>query len=379
MIGLSVAVASGSLFFATIILRGVQSSLAVGKARLGADLVVVPSGQEIAAQEAFITGSATSFTMKAEIEELVANVEGVELTSAQLYIQTLSNAKCCIGEFFLVGFEPDSDFTISPWLATNIHGVELGDFDLIAGDRILLREGDNVTFFGTAFNVIGVLEKTGMGIDRTIYVPMAGVRAMIADSEEKAEKALEIAPDEISAVLVKVEAGQDVLDVAERIEAEVSDVNVFTASHLNQAVGNQMRGVVGIVVSVTIVLWIMSLFMVGLVFSLIVNERQRELGLLRAMGAKQGLVFRLVISEAAVLTGLGGIAGLLFSGVILIAFSKLIQVRLGIPYLTPSILEIIGIEAGMILLSLLIGLLASLQPAYSSSRMEPYAAIRQGE
>jgi putative ABC transport system permease protein len=378
-IGLCVAVMTGSLFIATIVLRGVQTSLAVGSARLGADLVVVPTGYEAPAQEAFITGQPTTFYMPAQIETQIAAISGVHQTSAQVFVQTLTNASCCIGEFFLVGFDPETDFTISPWLVTHLKGETLTPFEVIAGDRILLREGDGATFFGTSFSVAGVLEKTGMGIDRTIYVPIDGLRQMIADSATLAEETLEISPDEISSVMVSVEPGTDVIDVAEAIEGSVSDVNVFTASQLNQAVARQLQGVVGITFGVTATLWLMSLLMVGLIFSLIVNERQRELGLLRAMGARGKAIFKLVMGEAGLLTGIGGVSGLIIAGVLLMSFSRLIQLRLRIPYLLPSLVEILGVEIGLLLLALLTGALASLHPALSISRMEPYAAIRKGE
>ncbi len=379
VIGLCIAVASGSLFFATIVLSGVQTSLEVGQSRLGADLIVVPAGQEVAAQETFITGEATSFKMPADIEQQVADTPGVIATSPQIFIQTLTNASCCIGEFFLVGFDPATDFTISPWLANNLDGAALNDFDMIAGDRILLRAGDSGTFFGTAFTVIGVLEKTGMGIDRTIYIPIPGVRTMIQDSTAKAEQTLEISPDEISIVLVQTKPGENLIDVAEQIELRVEGIKVFTASKLNQSVNRQLQGITGTVVGITSVLWLMSMLTIGLVFSLIVNERKREFGLFRAMGARQSLIFRLVVSEAGLLTGVGGLAGLLFSSLLLISFSRLIQIRLNIPYLAPSLWQIGAIETGILLLSLLTGIVASLQPAYSSSKLEPYNAIRQGE
>jgi putative ABC transport system permease protein len=378
-IGLCVAVMTGSLFVATIILRGVQTSLQVGQARLGADLVVVPTGYETLAQEAFITGQPSTFYMPAHMEGQIAELPGVGQTSPQVFVQTLTNAKCCIGEFFLIGFDPQTDFTISPWLSTHLKGEVLGPFDVIAGDRILLRAGDGATFYGTSFTIAGVLEKTGMGIDRTIYVPIEGLRQMIADSIELAEEALKISPDEISSVMVAVEAGADVIDVAETIEGSLADVNVFTASQLNQAVARQMQGMMGITFGVTATLWLMSLLLVGLIFSLIVNERQRELGLLRAMGAPRNAVFRLVMLEAGFLTGIGGVSGLVISGVLLMSFSRLIQLRLRIPYLMPNIFEIISVEIGLLMLALLTGALASLHPALSISRMEPYAAIRQGE
>lgn len=379
VIGLCVAVATGSLFAATIVLRGVQHSLTVGRARLGADLIVVPIGHEVPAQEAFITGQPSTFYMPDDIKEIITALPGVQQTSTQVFIETLSNASCCIGEFFLVGFEPETDFTISPWLATHLDGEALGPFDIIVGDRILLREDETVIFYGTAFNVVGVLEKTGMGIDRTIYVPMEGMRTMIADSSELAEKTLTVAPEEISSILVSVAPNADILDVAERIEANLDNAKVFTAAQLNQAVGNQLQGVLGVTFGVTIAMWLMSLLTIGLVFSLTVNERQRELGILRAMGAQRQAIFRLVMGEAGLFTGLGGLVGLASAAILLAGFSRLIQLRLHIPYLLPNWFEIVGISFLLLILSLLTGALASLHPALSSSKMEPYAAIRQGE
>lgn len=378
-IGLCIAVATGSLFISTIVLRGVHTSLEVGRARLGADLVVVPLGYEASAQEAFITGQPTSFYMSDEVEGQIATLPGVQKTSSQVFVQTLTNARCCIGEFFLVGFNPMTDFTISPWLVTHMGTNTLDPFEVIAGDRILLREGDSATFYGTVFTVAGVLEKTGMGIDRTIYVPMEGIRRMIADSSSLAEQSLEIEPNEISTVLVRVEPGTDPLDVAESIETNINGVQVFTSSRLNQAVSKQIQGITGVTLGVTASLWAMSLLMIGLVFSLIINERQRELGLLRAMGARRQHIFQLVLSEAGLLTSLGGLVGLFSAGILILSFSRLIQLRLRIPYLFPGPIEILIIVISLMLLASVTGTLASLHPAISSSKMEPYTAIRQGE
>lgn len=378
-IALCVAVATGSLFATTVVMRAVQTSLAVGRARLGADVVVVPAGAEVSAQEAFITGEPTTFYMDESVAAQVAGVPGVRQTSAQVFVQTLTNARCCIGEFFLVGFDPESDFTLSPWQVAHPEAARAGPFDVIVGDRILLRPGDTATFFGTGFTVAGVLEETGMGIDRTVYVPIEGLRTMIANSASQAEEAFTISPREISSVMVRIDPGAEMLDVAEAIEAQLPGVQAFTASQLNEAVGRHLQGVLGVTLGVVGLLWLMSLLVVGSVFSMIVNERQRELGLLRAMGARQAFVFRLVMTEAALLTGAGGLAGVLAAGLLLASFSRLIQLRLRIPYLMPGWAELFGTEVLLLGLAVLAGALASLPPALGSSRMEPYEAIRQGE
>ncbi len=378
LIGVCVALATGSLFAITIIMSSVQNALEVGQARLGADLVVVPAGFEISAQESFITGEPSIFYFSREIEEKVASLDGVAATSAQVYVKTLSNAPCCTGEFFLVGFYPETDFTISPWLATHLNKV-IQPNEIIVGDRILLNPGDSYQFYGTDFIVAGVLEKTGMGIDRTIYVPMPGIREMIQYSEQRAIEEVTVTPDEISAVMIKVEPNTDIIDVAELVEANIKGVQAFTASQLNQAVNQQLQGILGIVMGITIALWLMSLAVIGLVFSLVINERQRELGLLRAMGAKRKFIFTLVVSEATLLTGVSGLAGIVSALALLLGFSRLIQNRLHIPYLMPAYIQVAGIALGLLVMAILAGGMASLLPATTSSKMDIYEAIRQGE
>ena len=390
-------IATCSLFVTSFVLRGIRASLSSGGARLGADLVIVPEGTRALAQEAFITGQPTTFYMDDSVLEQVRRLAGVRQVSAQVYIQTLINARCCIGEFFLVGFDPDSDFTISPWRITNLSNEKLGPFDIVVGDRILLSRDDRALFYGSSFRVAGVLEKTGMGIDRTVYVPMEGVRQMITDSNILAENTLTIGADEISSVMVKVEASADVMDIAETVEQNIPGVEAIPATRLIQAVAAQMRGITFAAAAVLAALWLLLCLMIGLAFSLMVGERKRELGLLRAMGAQRGFVFRLIVSEAALLTGMGGVLGLAGAGALLVsasvfiqrrlvhaskplgALSRLIQLQLNVPYLLPSLAEVLIIALVLLVLTVLSGSLASLQPAVSISRMEPHEAIRRGE
>jgi putative ABC transport system permease protein len=123
----------------------------------------------------------------------------------------------------------------------------------------------------------------------------------------------------------------------------------------------------------------MAVVMIGAVFSMIVNERKREIGLTRAMGATKGFVFRLIMLESVTLTTLGGILGVVASGLVIKAFEKDILTVLKVPYVWPDtgyILEMVLISLG---LSILTGIVSALYPAIISSRMEPYEAIRRGE
>jgi putative ABC transport system permease protein len=284
-----------------------------------------------------------------------------------------------MGEFFLVSFDPRSDFTIRPWLATELAGRDIEPTEIIVGDRILLHVGDDVRFYGTVFKVVGKLAPTGMGLDSTVFVPIAGLRQMIAASPERAERALTIAPSQISTVQVKTQPGADPKEVAEDIERRVGEVTAITTSKMTMAVSKQFAGLLYVVFAVTASLWLMSLVMIALVFSLVVNERRREIGLLRAMGARCGVVFRLIVGEALALTGAGGVLGVFVSGILLVSFQGLIEKRLRVPFLLPDLPEAVGLIVAMLLLALVTGLAAAFRPAYRISRMDPYEAIRRAE
>src|ERR1700731_2612518 len=80
------------------------------------------------------------------------------------------------------------------------------------------------------------------------------------------------------------------------------------------------------------------LILISLLFSAIVQERYREVGLLRAMGAKPNQVMTIILTEADVITALGGLAGLGFGAAVLLTFARSLGfyfALLGVPFSWP--------------------------------------------
>jgi putative ABC transport system permease protein len=112
---------------------------------------------------------------------------------------------------------------------------------------------------------------------------------------------------------------------------------------------------------------------------MVANERKREIGLLRAMGANKSFVFLIVLIEALILAGLGALIGGAVTAITMAAFQNLIMVSLGIPFLWPSVIQLV-FDVGLVgLAAVAIGGLASLYPAIKASRLDPYDAIRSGQ
>ena len=111
---------------------------------------------------------------------------------------------------------------------------------------------------------------------------------------------------------------------------------------------------------------------------MVTHERQREIGLLMSMGAKRNVIFFLVMAESLVLAAIGGIAGVVagLGAFSLLNMQGILNSALQVTFAMPSVTEI-SLMAGMALLVVIsIGSISSLWPAYRSSTMNPYDAIR---
>jgi putative ABC transport system permease protein len=278
----------------------------------------------------------------------------------------------------IVGYDPESDFVVGPWLEENINRPLEGR-EVVIGSLILANKGESVHFFGTDFDVAGVLDSTGMGADESVFMSMEAAYEMAQNSQDNAETFLEIEPGQISSILVKVAPGTTVEQVAQRVKTNVPGTMVITANDLSQSVTDRLSGFLRGFFVLDAIVWVMSLLTIAAIFSMIVNERQREIGLLRAMGGNRSFVFRLMLAEALMMTAIGGIAGILVGGAGLFIFKAIITASLGVPYLWPPVWYFAILMAGTLALAIFTGAIASIYPAISSSRLEPYAAIRQGE
>ncbi len=376
---LAVTVVTGTLFSATLFISSMQNALKIGTYRLGADVLVVPEKYASEARSALLAGEPTSFYMDRSVLDKVRAVEGVKNASPQLFIKPASFTCCFSVEAFLVAFDPSTDFTVTPWLEKNLR-KPLVDNQVITGRNIPVIVGDTIPFFGTPFKVVGTMEPTGMKFfDQSVFMTMDAAYQMAENSKTKSLQPITIERDKISAVLVQVREGFSADRVSIRVEHDIDGVKAIASDEVISTVRKQLGGLLKGILAISAVLWVLALLMMGFAFSMIVNERQRELGLLRSMGARKSHVFGLIITEAIIISTLGGLVGLISGSLLLATFKSLILHSLKLPYLLPSVETLVELVLGAIIFSLLTGLLASLLPAVSASRMEPYEAIRKGE
>ncbi len=376
---ISIALVSGLLFAGAISMKSVLTSIKLGAERLGADIMVVPEGYEEKARSTLIAGKPSVFYMPGEVLEKVRKIKGVKQASPQLFIKSTSYPCCTYVDVLLVAFEPGTDFTVRPWLQETVKR-ELGKDEVIIGASIPVSTGEKMTFFGKELTVVGSLSRTGLEyIDHAVYMTMETARDLIKVSKTKSFEPLDIEEDVYSTILVQLDPKVSPERAAVFIEYEIKGVKAITSQDVIGSVKKQLFALLRTLFGLGISLWIVTIILVGVVFSMIVNERQREIGILRSLGAKKSGVFYLITIEAFIISIIGGITGILAGGVLLLLIKEPIRIAFNLPYLWPGTVFVLATGIIILLISIITGTGTALYPALRTSRMEPYEAIRSGE
>jgi putative ABC transport system permease protein len=361
-----------------LVMQGAEDSLRLAAERLGADILVVPEGTATRIESALLMGTTTQVWMPASNLPDVAAVPGVAAASPQIYLSTLTGASCCsVEDMFLIVYDPETDFTVGPWLERTLHGgLRLGE--VVGGTYVFVPEGEqNIQLYGYLVTLKANMEPTGTGLDQSMFLTMETARDMARISRTMAEEPLEIPEDSISSVLVKLAPGADSEKVAVEIMREVHGVTPIESLNLFRAYRTQMEGLrAGITVALAVAL-VLSVLLIGLIVSMAANERRRELGVLRAMGATRSFVFRSMLVETGILALVGGLSGIGVTVLATYLFRNLIVYSLGVPFLLPAPSALLAEVAGGLGVALAGVAAGALLPAYRVSRQDPAAAMRE--
>lgn len=268
-----------------------------------------------------------------------------------------------------------------------------GVFEVVLGSEVVqrlgYRLGDSITLshgmseLGPAhgdkpFRVVGILAATGTPVDRTLHVGLEAISALHLDwvggaplpgvniPSELVTK-FDLKPKEITAALVGLKQRGDVFRMQRfvnqyRGEPLLGVMPGVALDELWQTIGIVERSLLAVSALVVLV------GLAGLAATLLagLNERRRELAILRALGAGPGEIFLMLTAEGLLVTILGALLGLLLLGA-------------GSGLAAPWLLERFGVvlatrlpgneELALIGAVILTGLVASLVPGWRAWRM----------
>ncbi|MEA2032088.1 MAG: ABC transporter permease [Euryarchaeota archaeon] len=307
-------------------------------------------------------------------------------------IQGVKDAAAMMGEMEEVEYRGEK-------VMVEIVGIEPRDMDAVFGETVELEEGrelrdndhktceigysvandyfddeigvnDRIAINGSKFRVIGALKKQGgfrSTVDAQIYVTKRDA-VNIFDTED------------ISTIFVRVRNIGEAEEIADEIEERIDEnhkLDDFTSAMAMGGAIEQLEYIFGIlqvfllaIASISLIVAAMGIMNTTLMS---VMERTHEIGVMKAIGAKNRNILFLFLMEAGVVSVVGGVLGCIAGIFAAKAISFGIVTKFGV-----EIAAIVKPEVllGGVAVAMLVGVLSGLYPARKASKMSPVEAVR---
>jgi putative ABC transport system permease protein len=267
-------------------------------------------------------------------------------------------AETLAGRFF-TGTENEHRMAVTV-IGEDIYRALFGPEDAI-GKRILVD--------GQELEVIGVMKRPATSLpgqeDNRIIIPYFTMRKMFPTAQELLIMA-QAKPGQLPEAIDELRA---VLRIQRHVKLDAPD-NFFISTP-DQMV-EDFRQLTSVTALVMIVLSSVGLLVGGIgvmnIMLVSVTERTREIGVRKAIGARRSDIVVQFLTEAVVLTGLGGLAGMFFGWLVSLAS------HLAFPNL-PTAVPLWAATLGIVV-SVGVGLFFGIWPASKAARLDPVEALR---
>jgi macrolide transport system ATP-binding/permease protein len=359
--------------------RGAQESIEAQLSSLGSNVLSIRPGSRKTRGVALESGAVTRFTLR-DVDEMggLSEIAGASavVTGRGQVVYGNKNWNTTIQ-----GVSPDyADIRASRPMAGSFFSHE----DLVTRNKVavigitVVRElfgganplGRTIKINRIGFTVIGVLPAMGSSPrfdrDDTIIVPVTTAMYRVIgkqyidsiDVKVRSQALIEQAKDSITALVIR----------RHRLDPSRDDsFEIFDMTEIREAVtatSRTMGMLLGIVALISLVVGGIGIMNIMLVT---VKERTREIGLRKAVGARRKDILLQFLIESALLTSLGGLAGIVSGSLFSLALGKLAQWPVTVTSSSAAVATVF---------SVIVGLVFGLWPAIEASRLRPVEALR---
>lgn len=276
----------------------------------------------------------------------------------ELYINTTVKGSSVM----VVGVEPDAESKIKTWWNVQegeyLEGTDRALVGAVAAKLLTLNTGDAIDLNGSAITVTGILVETGSNDDYQIFVPLEtlqrayGKEGLVSSVNIRA--LCNACPVEIIANAIN----QNITGVRAIAVKQVAEAEMGIMGRMNRF----MWALGGITL-------VVGLFGVINTMMSSVNERIKDIGIMRAAGASRNQIMRIFIYEAVIIGIMGGIFGYLAGTLLAYIVGPLVFEGIDINF----VLQYLPLSLA---LAILVAAIAAVYPALRATRIRVADAFR---
>jgi putative ABC transport system permease protein len=222
-----------------------------------------------------------------------------------------------------------------------------------AAEYLKVEWGKTISIAGQDIPVRGILEDTGIqATNLTVFLPLRYAQSLFRQ------------PDSVSAVLLTASSAGEVENVVNAIKTRFPKLETMSQVEMARSMNDMLIGMHTFMGGIRNMAAVIAVVVVLVVMFMSVSERTREIGTLRAIGARKRTVLSLIIQESFILSLIGGVVGV------------------PVGYLMNAIMYkgLIVIEAAdipqSIAVAMVAGIVGGIYPAWRATRVNPLQALR---
>jgi putative ABC transport system permease protein len=355
--------------------RGYRQSLTSNIDKMGYQLLVTAKGCPYEAATMMLKGGGGLRYMEQNVYEKIRSDSRIDKITPQLVATEYDpNRGDGQGGFALYMGITDSYITLKPWTKFKsggwfsgetadeaIFGYEAAEFEQrLVGDKIFIPKLNKI------LTVVGIFERTGSQDDGTIFLPLKTTQTVFS------------LPGKLTGIGIKLKDLGDIAAFEESLYNEPS-IQIVSMSQVRGTILNLVSSAKVLANSIAVIAIFIAVIGVVNTILMSVFERTREIGVMKAIGASQMDIFKLIWTETILVCTFGGVLGSIFAFLGSSVVEKIIKGIL--PYAPSGQLVLIkpGLLLAAFLGAIILGVVSGIYPAWRASSMRPVEAIRTGE
>ena len=230
---------------------------------------------------------------------------------------------------------------------------------------------DTPTLFNHKVKVVGDIEETGTGLDHGIFMRVDDLNKISAEAAGKYK------PGDISIIFLKVKEGVDLHALINKLSIMFPNIGIMTPGSIGADVRATLEDITKVFSITIIISSALAILLAWSTFTALANERQREVGILRAIGAHKSHIIKMFISEAAIISLIGGFVGVGIGNYLIhhLAGNFELLSKLG-AYASFSVMNLLFSLIAMSV-GIFVCLIGATIPIIRLARLEPLVAIKE--
>ncbi|MEL1134655.1 FtsX-like permease family protein [Desulfitobacterium sp. THU1] len=335
----------------TILALGMKEDLQKSLTEYGANVVISPRTEQLNLSYGGLSVSSVEYEVKkldSKTVDVIYRQMGEEVTIAPKVIGSIQSPEKL---YMVMGVDFDQELKIKPWW--KIDGKVPKDNEIVVGSQLAmnsnLQVGDIVDFGKAKYPIVGIMAETGGSEDQGVFTTIDTARSLTGITTEWS--------------LIELNT-LDTAQTAAQLSPLLPEANVTEVTQIVQGSKESVERFTSFSWTISLAMGLIGALVIIVTLAGNVNDRARELGVLRAIGFRQKHILTLFGREALIVS----LAGSLLGYIVGLFVPLIIGPLLG--YNSFIFSTHLGLGSALVVASLLVGMVAMIYPVWRTLKLD---------